>query len=712
MGDEKSLRKARLAFTLLAAILLASLAPLAPLAQGGVRVASLSLERSNATHVILGVSIEGSRVGYLAIVFFDSIDSCYSIRLDYELARDKLGSVVGFDPVDIQVLATWTLTPDPVPPWWYEDLQESGRARGFRGFIPLSTVTPPLPVTSMIVSDLKVSLVVSDGYVGGYVWVLDVSKLLNAHGFTLRYSPGLAKVRVSSVEKESGANWVIYKLLTGRRVSGTITVTGYPSFRDARVVVISFSEDPIDSKGLERFLRVYVNGFLDGESVSRVFTVKRGETLVIPDDLPADLRGKGFLDIYDLRIEVSWSTITLYTINVIDDTGIIVVDLAKVARLLEGSAKLLKVEDLGRGWVAAYIGINATLNGVDTRVKIDPAPGSVEPEFVRAIAIRNYMDHKIVFKILMYFTKPGFFEGEVSIERPDSERPGVVYKTRIPRIEVSGGPPVDRVETPLHAFYMPLSGFLESEIGEIERKLARGAGTFEDVMRLVRLRAELAVAREDQWVVLLEPGIRLRWEQWLEVSVKLVVVPSDTSRPVTLRGEVEVGRRGVDLTQNRFSYLVFGNWSGYSKLAPHPKGLTLDLGLTVGYILEELVDGSISRDNVIERVIIYIDNARGVAIAEDRVVLCTATSPARDPRVSTADLGIPETPVEPEREALEMLTAVILALIILALVSIILSFAPKLVLTLVYLAGSAPSALRILARSARRGLLNGRRKRF
>ncbi|MEM1851489.1 MAG: hypothetical protein QXK14_03035, partial [Acidilobaceae archaeon] len=123
------------------------------------------------------------------------------------------------------------------------------------------------------------------------------------------------------------------------------------------------------------------------------------------------------------------------------------------------------------------------------------------------------------------------------------------------------------------------------------------------------------------------------------------------------------------------------------ELAPTVERLRVPLEFSIGYTVEELVNGTIAWDNEIRQVVIYVNNAEEVKVLSQEIKLVSAARPRSDPRISIADLGFREALLEPYIEARRMLLTAVLAVVAVALFTVGLSKARRLALRPLSLTG-------------------------
>lgn len=637
----------------------------------------IRLEEKSSERVTLGVYIRDVRVGYFALVFKDNIEICHYIELAYSFSREDLRRVLGFEVEEVYVYVEWTITSAEPYKYWYGDHLYYDVRKGFSEVVPL-TLKIYYENLDLRIDVLTATLTVV-GEERGYAWRINIGELLAREDVKLVYSRDLSQVTIKSIHKQSGINWLRYELMDGRGSRARIDVVAYPSFDRAVVLRVAYADDPL-TRGLNpRVLEAKIYGLADGRSFNTTLTLKSGEAVLIPGDLPGDLALSREIIVTSLILELKWMSrfrvFNLAVLNVTETTGVISIHPVIVDKAFILPSRLLKVENIGRGWVTVYIGVNSTLNGVDTRVRFQPDEGSPEASYLRVATIRNYMNHSLVYKVYMLFEKPGRVSGTIVIERRDPERPWARFEEKIV-VEVKEGSPLEARDSDIVFFAIPLSRFIESEISIIEWRMRRGVGGFSDLQRLAELKRMLEETPGDAWVIVADVDAKLSWEKWLDIRLMLRVEPSDYSKPVEIVVAPEVLERGVSLNGARFRYLACGEWSGYTRI-PMMKASDVTLDVKIGYQREEFIDGRISWDNLVERIIIYVYNAREVKIISQNVMIVAGVKPRSEPRVSIVDLGFEETPVAPEREAREILLALFLALATAILVSLLVAEARR-----------------------------------
>ncbi|MEM1640550.1 MAG: hypothetical protein QW206_02965 [Acidilobaceae archaeon] len=676
-----------LSVVLLIALTLAQLLPVAALAQSLPPELNLAIEEISKRSVRIGLFIENYRVGTISVVFSRDMKLCYQISVEYEFSKSALSKALGFEVEEVFVRAKWSVAPVKPYPTWYYDVEMSREASGYTGSIllALDVLNPNLDLR---IETLKLMIVVSDGY-RGVVWTLDLKEALRKIGVELVYTRGLAQAAVRLDTERTGHNWIRYELTDGSGSRVMIDVVAYPSFSEASVLRIFFSDNPITRGINPRVLLVEISGKIRGSPFSTELVLKSGEQVFLPHDLPQTLVAEEVL-IENLVLKLKWNSVfkefELISFNVTKRIGLVRISPKVLDKVVELPSKVLKIEDLGRGWLAVYIGTNDTVNGASTRVKFEADPGSVQPVFIRAVAIRNFMNHTIVFKVLMFFEARGRALGTLVLERPHVERPTVRLETRLD-FEVTERGAFEKMEQGVRFFALPLAEYLKTEIAWLEKKMARGQGRLEDLAKLSELRRALESAPQDTWVLVTDLNTRLSWNKWLETSLLLEIKPSDFSKPVELRLEVVTVKRGSALNGVLFNYLAGGSWGGKLELAPTVERLRVPLEFSIGYTVEELVNGAIAWDNEIRQVVIYVNNAEEVKVLSQEIKLVSAARPRSDPRISIADLGFREALLEPYIEARRMLLTVVLAVVAVALFTVGLSKARRLVLRPLSLTG-------------------------
>jgi hypothetical protein len=587
------------------------------------------------------------RIGVFDIVRVDirvleSFSAPYSIIAYYEFYTTAIETLLGLKPsiakIAVTITATWGV-------WAYREyIVESV---GFRGSLILSEIPGvtlnPKSRCHLYIDKLILSL--SDGFrVLGYEF--NLGAFLRARGIpSFWFIPGIryAMIRLELVSLSD--SWALYRVLRGGLSLASLYVTAYPTFKNASIVVIDYRVSEVrvaDLPNLTVNLKISVNN--TEIHVSR--ELRPGSSLHIPAHIPIK---ETIIILKEITIKPTFLGFTPITYNVSKDVGLITVRITEL-NVIRYPLKVIKVESLGEGWVAVYLGTNLTASYKVATVSYTPYVGFQEPLTIKVAELKNIFNHTIVYKVLMAFPQEGNSKGLITIRRGDPGRPPVVLEADI-ESNIIGSSGFKIRSFNVTPTVLDKKSFISLEIFNLKRKLTLGyyrdweRSLIEE--RIVMLERELRIAPIDSKIIIIElpEPLPIKISENLIVRFTLTLKASEPSKPIEIRVVPEFIIRGPSPYSGRYFWWFNTTTTGYNVLRVD-EIQEYNLTIILSYTIEELLEYGVALDNLLRRIIIEVNNVRDIVIMKANGHIVEFTVPHIDYMIITSDLGL-KVPIVP-----------------------------------------------------------------
>jgi hypothetical protein len=592
--------------------------------------------------VNLSVRINVFDIARINIRVYESFSAPYSIIAYYELYTPAIEGLLGLKPLNARIAVTVTAVWGV---WAYSEYTVEGV--GFRGALTLSeipgrTLNPRLKY-HLYVDKLTLSL--SDGFrILGYEF--NLGALLGAHGIHgFWFIPG---IRYAMVELEPvliSETAAIYRMLRGGVSMASVYVMAYPTFRNASTLIIDYRVAGVrvaDLPNLTVNLRISANNI--ELPVSR--ELGPGDSMHIPAHIPVV---GPVATLKEVTLASTFLGFTPVTYNISRDTGLITIRVVELSPI-RYPLKVIKVESLGEGWVAVYIGTNTTASYRASSISYTPHMGFQEPLAIKVAELRNILNHTLVYKVLMAFPQEGTSKGLITIRREDPGRPIVLLEAEV-EFEVRGSSSLEIRRFNVTPTVLDKRSFISLEIFNLKRRLALGyyRGWEKNIIeeRIVRLERELEITPADSKVILVELAepLPIKISENLVLEFTLTLKASDQSKPIEIQVIPEFAMRGLRPHGERYSWWLNTTTTGYKVLKT---GNLQEYNLTIilSHAIEELLEHGVPLDNILRRIIVEVDNVEDITITRVYGYILELNTPQKDPRIVTTDLAL-EVPAIP-----------------------------------------------------------------